>query len=314
MSRARRVVALSGGIGGAKLALGLYQVLADDALTLVCNIGDDFTHLGFYICPDIDTVLYTLAQRSNRETGWGRDGETWQFMQALKEIGGEDWFNLGDKDLATHVFRTQRMQQGKTLSDICAELTRQFNLKAQVLPATNDVVPTTVITPSGRMAFQHYFVRDQCAPTVTGFSFDGAKDATPAQGVLDALLDETVDAIVICPSNPFISIDPILSIPNIRKALIDSKAPVIAVSPIISGQAVKGPTAKMMAELGLNVSATTVAERYVDFLDGYVLDDADEQLADSVSVPVLTTATMMHNDNDKRQLAEHVLGFAEQLL
>ena len=247
MSAGRRtVVALSGGIGGAKLALGLSLVVDPGDLVIVANTGDDFQHLGLSISPDIDTVMYTLAGINNPVTGWGRRDETWRFMEALEQLGGETWFRLGDTDLATNMERTRRLAAGDTLSNITADFCRRLGVRCRVLPMSDDSVRTRVKTGQGWLDFQDYFVRYQCAPVVEGFSFAGVESAASAPGFLAALRDPTLRAVIICPSNPFISIDPILSLRGVRDALRTSAAPVVAVSPIIGGQAVKGPTAKMM--------------------------------------------------------------------
>lgn len=311
MNARRNLLALSGGIGGAKLALGLYQVLADHELTVVCNTGDDFEHLGLNICPDIDTVIYTLAGVANQKVGWGLQGESWNFMQALGDLGGESWFNLGDRDLATHVYRTQSLENGATLAEVCAELVSCFDIKATILPATNDVLRTIVLTSDGMLPFQHYFVRDQCRPVVTGFEFDGMDTAIPLTTVTSALQDADLDAIVICPSNPFISIDPILAVPGLKEAIQASPAPVIAVSPIIGGEAVKGPTAKMMSELNMPVTSAAIAEHYRELIDVLVVDRQDEQLIDEItathSMRVVSTNTLMTSDAEKQALARFVL-------
>ena len=304
------VVALSGGIGGAKLALGLQAVLPPGDLTVICNTGDDFEHLGLTICPDIDTVLYTLAGLSNRELGWGRAGETWTFMAALEALGGETWFRLGDGDLATHVERTRRLAAGEALTDITCAFARSLGLRTTVLPMCDAPVRTIVQTSEGQLPFQRYFVERQCAPAVTGFVFDGAGDATLTDAVAAALSAPGLDAIVICPSNPLISIDPILSVPGMRDALRTARAPVVAVSPIIAGKAVKGPTAKMMTELGVPPGSTAIAGHYGDLLDGLVIDKADAAEAEAICVRCLATPTLMTTDDDKAELAGMVLAFA----
>jgi LPPG:FO 2-phospho-L-lactate transferase len=307
------VIALSGGIGGAKLALGLYRVLPADTLTVVCNTGDDFEHLGLAISPDLDTVLYTLAGIANPETGWGRANETWSFMQALEKLGGETWFRLGDTDLATHVERTRRLAAGESLADISQDFCRLFGVRAQVMPMCDQPVRTMVMTEDRVLPFQRYFVERRCEPEVTGFEFQGAGLARPVAGLEDALASDRVEAVVICPSNPFISIDPILAVPGMRAAIAGCSAPVIAVSPIIGGRAIKGPTAKMMAELGLKVSARTVAEHYAGLVDGFVLDDADADQAGAIRVPSLATRTLMTSEDEKIRLAIEVLTFARGL-
>ena len=307
------VVALSGGIGGAKLALGLYRVLPPDALTVVCNPGDDFDHLGLRICPDADTVLYTLAGIANRDTGWGRAGETWTFMEALASLGGETWFQLGDGDLALHVERTRRLAGGERLSHIAADIARRLGAHARVVPACDEPVRTVVRTPRGRMAFQHYFVRDRCEPVVTGFEFAGAERARPCGAVLEALADDSLRCVVLCPSNPFISIDPILAVPEMKSAVRTAGVPVIGVSPIIGGSAVKGPTAKMMRELGLDVSNRTIEQHYGDLVDAWIIDSADAADAGGFDRPVRVAPTLMRTEADKDALARAVLELAEEL-
>jgi LPPG:FO 2-phospho-L-lactate transferase len=314
MSEDRRtVVALSGGIGGAKLALGLSLVLDPTDLVVVANTGDDFQHLGLSISPDIDTVMYTLAGLNNPVTGWGRRDETWRFMEALEELGGETWFRLGDTDLATNMERTRRLAAGDTLSDITADFCRRLGVRCRVVPMSDHIVRTRVKVDHGWLDFQDYFVRYQCAPVVEGFVFAGVESAAPSPGFLAALHDPALRAVVICPSNPFISIDPILSLRSIRDALRTCAAPVVAVSPIIGGQAVKGPTAKMMRELGLSVTAATVGERYADLLDGYVVDHRDTRDLNLSGVAIRATKTLMQTLDDRRHLATAVLGLADEL-
>jgi LPPG:FO 2-phospho-L-lactate transferase len=313
MSAAVRVVALSGGIGGAKLALGLYRTLPPDCLMVVCNTGDDFEHLGLSISPDLDTVLYTLAGVANPDTGWGRADETWSFMGALEQLGGETWFRLGDADLATHVERTRRLVAGESLSAISAELCRRLGIRARLVPMCNEPVRTLVRTRDSVLPFQRYFVEQRCAPHVLGFEFQGASAARPTPDLSAALASESLEAVVICPSNPFISIDPILAVPGMRAALGACRAPVVAVSPIIGGRAVKGPTAKMMAELGVRTSARAVAEHYGGLIDGFVLDRADAEEAPDIAVPCLATRTLMETEDDKRTLAPEVLAFVAEL-
>jgi LPPG:FO 2-phospho-L-lactate transferase len=308
-----RVVALSGGIGGAKLALGLYRRLPADSLMVVCNTGDDFEHLGLSISPDLDTVLYTLAGIANPETGWGRAGETWTFMQALEQLAGESWFRLGDGDLATHVERTRRLMAGESLSAISDDFRRRLGVRARVLPMCDQPVRTMVETKDGGLPFQRYFVERRCEPEVLGFEFRGADEASPTPALHEALAGESLEAVVICPSNPFISIDPILAVPGLRAAIAACPAPVVAVSPIIGGRAVKGPTAKMMAELGVPAGARAVAEHYGDLLDGFVLDAADAEAARAIGIPCLCTPILMADDEDKRRLAAEVLAFARRI-
>jgi len=306
------VLALSGGIGGAKLALGLYRILPPGALTVVANTGDDFEHLGLAISPDIDTLLYTLAGLDNPQLGWGRRDETWTFMAALERLGGETWFNLGDGDLATHVERTRRLAAGESLSQITDDFRRRLGISARLLPMTDDRVRTRLSTPGGWLDFQDYFVRQRCAPVVREIAFAGADEAQPQPAFLAALADEDLRAVVICPSNPFISIDPILSLPGVCEALRACAAPVIAVSPIIGGKAVKGPTAKMMAELGLPVDAAAVAGHYGDILDLHVADETDAEEVGDLGVPVIFARALMQSLEDREALARVVLEAADR--
>jgi LPPG:FO 2-phospho-L-lactate transferase len=307
------VVALSGGVGGAKLALGLSRVLPADELTIVCNTGDDFEHLGLCISPDIDTVMYTLAGLANQELGWGRGDVTWSFMQTLGELGGETWFRLGDRDLAVHVERTRRLCAGDTLSAITADFCHRLGVGPRVLPMSDDPVRTRVRTDEGWIDFQEYFVRRRCEPVVHELAFHGATTARAQPGFLAALGDPRLAAVVICPSNPFISIEPILAVPGVRAALADCAAPVVAVSPIIGGRAVKGPTAKMMAELGLTPSAGGVARRYDGLIDGYVCDFADMDQVAGISAKVTLAQTLMTTLADREALARTVLDAARVL-
>jgi LPPG:FO 2-phospho-L-lactate transferase len=307
------VVALSGGVGGAKLALGLYRILPPNMLTVVANTGDDFEHLGLSISPDLDTLLYTLSDQANRELGWGRRGETWTFMAALEKLGGESWFRLGDGDLATHVERTRRLAAGESLSAIIDDFRQRFGIAARLLPMSDDRVRTRLDTDQGRLDFQDYFVRLRCEPLVRRLEFTGSENARPNQNFLAALANPELRAVVICPSNPFISVDPILAIPGVRQALRDCRAPVIAVSPIIGGKAVKGPTAKMMGELGLPVDAAAVARHYGDFLDIYIADETDREAVAVLDVPVVLALTLMVTLEDREELARTVLGAADRL-
>ncbi|MDQ2805128.1 MAG: 2-phospho-L-lactate transferase, partial [Pseudomonadota bacterium] len=273
MNDAPAVVALSGGIGGAKLALGLSRVLDPARLLVVANIADDFEHMGLAISPDVDTLMYTLAGLDNAELGWGRRDETWSFMETLAALGGETWFRLGDRDLAVHIERTRRLQAGEALSAITADFCRRLGVAPRVLPASDDPVRTRVRSDEGWLDFQDWFVRRRAAPAVRVVEFVGAALARAHPDLLAAVA--VAEAVVICPSNPFISIEPILAVPDVREALAATRATVVAVSPIIGGRAVKGPTAKMMAELGSAPSARAVAERYRGLLDVYVADHVD---------------------------------------
>lgn len=308
-----RVLALSGGVGGAKLALGLARVMPPGELLVVVNTGDDFEHLGLSISPDIDTLTYTLAGLASRELGWGRQDETWSFMETLATLGGETWFRLGDRDLALHVERTRRLRSGAPLSTVTTDICRRFGIRTRVVPMTDDRVRTRLLTAPGWLDFQDYFVRRRCEPAVSELRFHGAAAARPHPAFLAALSDPALEAVVICPSNPFISVEPILAMPGVRQALTDCPAPVIAVSPIIAGRAVKGPTAKMMAELGLDVRADTVARRYRDFLDGYVIDHADVSEVVSIDARVTLAQTLMTTLEDREALARVVLDAAATL-
>ena len=307
------VVALSGGVGGAKLALGLYRILPPDTLTVIANTGDDFEHLGLSVSPDLDTLLYTLSGNDNPELGWGRRGETWTFMAALEALGGETWFRLGDGDLATHIERTRRLKAGEPLSMIMDDFCRGLGIAARLLPVSDDPVRTRLLTAEGWLDFQDYFVRLRCSPVISKLEFAGAARARPHPDALAALADPALRAVVICPSNPFISIDPILAVPGVRTALRQCRAPVVAVSPIIAGQAVKGPTAKMMTELGLPVSAAAVAEHYRDFLDLYIADEADAAAVSGLEVPVVLAPTLMQSLADRAALARSVLAAADTI-
>ena len=307
------IVALSGGVGGAKLALGLSRVMPPEELLVVVNTGDDFEHLGLSISPDIDTVTYTLSGLANRELGWGRHDETWSFMETMEQLGGDTWFRLGDRDIALHVERTRRLRNGETLSAVTADLCRRLGIKSRVLPMSDDPVRTRLRTQEGWLDFQEYFVHRRCEPVVQELLFQGAGAARAHPDFMAALADPALQAIVICPSNPFISVEPILAIPCVRAAMIASAAPVIAVSPIIAGQAVKGPTAKMMTELGMDPSAGTVAQRYRDLLDGYVIDHADMSEVVTIDARVTLAQTLMRTMEDREALARSVLDAAAVL-
>jgi LPPG:FO 2-phospho-L-lactate transferase len=308
------VVALSGGIGGAKLSLGLLGILPPDSLSVVVNTGDDFEHLGLRISPDIDTTLYTLADLVNPETGWGQRDESWRFMEAQAQQGGETWFRLGDRDLDLHVERTRRMHDGESLSTITGDFAQRFGIAARILPMSNEPVSTRVATDQGELGFQDYFVRHQCQPTVRALQFAGAAAARPSPDVTAALSAPDLVAIVICPSNPWLSIDPLRALPGMRELLRASGAPVVAVSPLIGGKAVKGPTAKIMTELGLPVTPAAVARHYAGWIDGFVLDTRDKQYAAEIGIPTLLTDTLMQTIADRRRLAAETLDFAATLV
>lgn len=306
------VVALCGGVGGAKLALGLQHVLAE-RLTVVVNMADDFEHLGLYISPDLDTVLYTLGGQSDLQRGWGRADETWNFMEALKQVGGETWFLLGDRDLALHVERTRRLASGQRLTTIAADIARRFGIRAQVLPVTDDRLRTIVVTTEGDLAFQRYFVERRCEPVVKQIHFHGAESAQMTAEVSRALEADDLRLIVICPSNPYLSVDPVLAVPELADRIRGARVPVIAVSPIIGGQAVKGPTRKIMDELSLAATNVEIAGHYAGLIDGLVVDTADAAETPHLGIAVHVAPTLMTDSPSKTRLAEQVLAFAELL-
>ncbi len=304
------VLALSGGVGGAKLCLGLDDQLPVGQLHIACNTGDDFEHLGLTICPDIDTVLYTLGGVSNSRQGWGLEGETWQVLAALEQLGAESWFRLGDRDLATHLWRAGELARGATLSAVTADLARRLGVKASVYPMSDEPVRTMVHTAEGLLPFQHYFVREQCRPSVQGFSFAGLASAELQSALATLSTPGTLGGVIICPSNPFVSIDPILQLDSFWQTLRESRVPVVAVAPIVGGQALKGPAAKMMAELDLPVTATGVAahyaQRYPGLIRTFVVDHSDATLAQEIQelgMEVEVTATIMRERADKQALA-----------
>ena len=305
------IVALTGGVGGAKLSLGLAQLLTPEEVIFVVNVGDDFEHFGLNICPDLDTLTYTLADVVNKDTGWGRDQEAWLCLETIKLLGGEDWFRLGDRDLALHLIRSKGLREGKSLTQVTRELTTRLGIQHDIFPATDDQLRTQVETDEGILSFQEYFVRRKCEPTVKAIRYQHAKSAKFNHHVSNS----GVSAVIICPSNPFLSIDPILAIPEAADWLKQRNFPVIAVSPIIASQAVKGPTAKIMAELNLPINAVQVASHYGEYVDGFVLDNQDGVLARSVEelgVTPMVTSTWMQTLEDKTQLAQDCLAFVKE--
>lgn len=303
------VVVLTGGVGGAKLVAGLMEALDPAELTAVVNTGDDFVHLGLAVSPDIDTLLYTLSGRANAEQGWGRAGETWSFMAVLRELGGPDWFALGDGDLALHVLRTAARAAGEPLSAITARHAAAWGLGLAVLPMSDDPVATMLATDVGELAFQDYFVARRCAPAVSAIRFAGAERASPGPGVLAAIA--SARAILIAPSNPFLSIAPILAVPGIAAALRAAPAPVVAVSPLVGGTAVKGPTAKLMQELGLPLDAATIARWYGDLLDGMLVDERDPPGDPGIAAD--RADTLMRDAGDRLRVARAALALADRL-
>jgi LPPG:FO 2-phospho-L-lactate transferase len=305
------VVVLTGGVGGAKLVLGLAQVIPQERITAIVNTGDDFRHLGLSISPDIDTLLYTLAGKANPAQGWGRDGETWSFMEALRSLGEEEWFLLGDGDLALHVLRTARLAGGDTLSTITRDFARAWGVGVTMLPMSDDPVATHLSTDEGDLPFQRYFVERRCAPVVRAVRFEGASEAKAAPGVVEAILAADTRAILIAPSNPYLSVDPILAMPEIRVALAAASAPIVAVSPIVGGQAVKGPTAKLMAELGVAITPGAVADHYAGIIDAMLVDERDA--ASSLSIPHASADTLMTTLADRARVALAALDLADRI-
>ena len=304
------VVALSGGVGGAKLAQGLHMALAPDELTIIVNTADDFEHLGLYISPDIDSVVYALAGLADATRGWGRRDETWTCMSALRQLGGESWFQLGDGDLAMHLRRTQQLAQGAGLGEVTEQLCQALGVTAQVVPMSDQPVRTRLLTDIGWLEFQEYFVRRQCQPVVREVRFAGAESARAHPRALAALARDDLRAVVICPSNPFVSVEPILSVPGMRAALTAAQVPVIAVTPIIGGKAIKGPAAKMMAELGLEISAEALIDRYAALIDIFIADLSDPLPQGLAGITVLQAQTLMSTPADRVALARAVLAAA----
>lgn len=307
-----KVVALAGGVGGAKLVDGLAAAMPAEDLTVVINTGDDFDHLGLRICPDLDTVLYTLAGLVDPTRGWGRADESWHFLEELEGLGGPAWFRLGDRDLALHVERTRRLEAGQSLSEVTDHLRHALGVQIRLLPMSNDNVETLVHTEHGTLGFQEYFVAQGFEPAVCGFSFNGVERAAPAPGVLQAI--NQAGMVILCPSNPLVSLDPILAVPGVRDAVRSRRA--VGISPIIGERAVRGPAAKIFAELGIEPSAKSVATHYKDILLGWMIDkrdaDLEEQIA-ALGIAVRATDILMKDGNDRRRLAEEVLGFAREL-
>ncbi|MBN8969249.1 MAG: 2-phospho-L-lactate transferase [Rhizobiales bacterium] len=307
----KHYLALCGGVGGAKLALGFAHVLSPDQLTIIVNTGDDFEHLGLSICPDIDTVSYTLAGLVQPDQGWGRSDESFVALDIVKRLGGETWFQLGDKDIGLHLMRSMLLDQGLSLSAITAQITRRLGIVHEIAPMTDDIVRTVLDTAAGPLPFQRYFVKARCEPVITGIRYLGAEQARPSAALNRALADPDLSGVFICPSNPYLSIDPILALANVRKMLASTSAPVIAVAPIVGGRAIKGPAIKIMRELAIEPSAAAVAAYYADFLDGYIVDAADR-----VTLPgmqVIASQIVMSTLADKVALARRCLAFSNEL-
>lgn len=306
------ITALAGGVGGAKFLLGLSRVLPPSDITVIGNTGDDIELYGLHICPDLDTIAYTLGGRANPDTGWGLAGESWICLQTLRDYGSNPWFQLGDRDLAAHLWRTQLLKEGRTLTEITSLICNALGVKIRLLPMTDSYVPTRVVTKTGeRLHIQEYLVLKQSQPIVREIEYSNIAEARAADAVLQAI--SRADMIVICPSNPFISIGPILAVPGIQRAIAQSLARVVAISPIIAGQALKGPAAKMLQELGFGVSAAAVARYYQDLADVFVLDWKDKDLCSEIETlgmrPVLAH-TIMNTIEDKIAVARKVLEIA----
>lgn len=305
------IVVLAGGVGAARFLQGLVQVIPQERITVIGNTGDDRDFYGLRVSPDLDIVTYTLAGVVDEKNGWGIHGDTYNTMQQLTRYGNEDWFMLGDRDLATHIHRTNRLREGKTLSEVTDELRRLFGLKLQLLPMSDQSVATHIQTPAGLLHFEEYMVKRQSADQVQDVVFVGASEAKPAPGVIDAIKE--AEAILIAPSNPIVSIGSILSVPGIHDALHEASGMVVAVSPIVGGAPIKGPADKLMRGLGIPVSAVGVARCYRDFLDVMVIDEQDASLVreiEDLGIPAVTTNTIMHDDAAKAALARSVLSAA----
>ena len=303
---------MTGGVGGAKLALGLTHVLKPNEVQFLVNVGDDFEHLGLPISPDIDTLLYTLSGLSDQVQGWGRAGESWSTMEALEHLGGETWFRLGDKDIALHLLRRSLFDSGMSLTQVVEHVARQFGISHTILPVSDDPIRTVVQCELGDLPFQEYFVRHQCEPKVTSFSFDGADNAK----LNKKLVLDKVSGVILCPSNPYLSIDPMLSLRELRDFLINTEVPVVAVSPIVGGKALKGPTAKIMRELEIPSTSLNVAEHFSGLLDGFVIDAIDRKETQRIqnnALRVLVCNTVMNSLEDRIQLAECTVQFLRSL-
>ncbi len=303
-----RIAALAGGVGGSKLVQGFARAMDPRDLTIIVNTGDDIVMHGLHISPDPDIMIYTLAGAVNPQTGWGFVGETFHALDGLKLFGRPGWFNLGDRDLATHIHRTAMLKEGATLTETVDSIRRSFGLAVRILPMSNELVPTMLDTSEGKLHLQEYLVKRRAEPVLRGVSFEGAEHARPAPGVIEAI--EDADGIVICPSNPLISIGPILAVPGIRDALLKRRAHVVAVSPLVGGKSLKGPSDKMMAELGYEVSALGVATLYRHICGTILIDEADENdmfAIDALGMRAVAAPLVMHRLEDKKRLAREVL-------
>ena len=302
------ITALAGGVGASKFLEGLTRAMPPEEISIVVNTGDDIEIFGLYIAPDLDIVTYTLAGLVNRETGWGLAGDTFDCLEMLARYGGERWFNLGDRDLATHILRTALLRQGHTLSEVAERVRQSLGVRSRILPMTDAHVPTTILTDEGPLHFQEYLVKRRTQPEVTGIRFENVASARPAPGVAEAILG--AEAVIVCPSNPLISIGPILAVPGVRELLKETAAAVVAISPVVGGASLKGPTDRMLAQLGMEVSAAQVARLYADLLDLYVIDGRDAAARgeiEQLGLKVLVTQTVMSGPEEKLALARAVL-------
>jgi LPPG:FO 2-phospho-L-lactate transferase len=302
------IVMLAGGIGAAKLISGFYLGNLGGRLTVIGNTGDDLKFLGLRVCPDLDTIIYTLSGKVDPKQGWGLEGDSFSTLAALKILGAQNWFRLGDRDLATHVWRSSLLAEGVTLTEVTRRMCQVFGVECCLLPMTDAYVPTEIVTETGILHLQEYLVRDRCRPKICQIRYSEIEESIPAIGVEKAI--RKASAVILCPSNPFISIGPILAVPGIRDCLRDGDAPVVAVSPIVAGTALKGPAAKMLEQLGYAVSPTSIAKLYSDFLDMFVLDERDEILRteiEDMGIKVQVLNTVMQTTRDKVALARGIL-------
>ncbi len=305
------ITVLTGGTGGAKFVDGLRQIVAPEELTVIVNTGDDLLWWGLYVSPDLDSITYMLAGKLSQERGWGVKGDTFYCLQAMGQLGQPIWFHAGDRDIATHILRSKLLSDGKTLSDVTAEIAGRLGVKTRILPMSNSRVETRVGTPVGELSFEEYFVQRWYQDPVASIRYAGASDAEPAPGVIDAIRGSEV--VILAPSNPVSSIAPILAVPGIREALRESRARIAAVSPIVAGAAVSGPAGILMEALGFPVSIAGVADFYHDFLDLLVVDSQDSQAADELQqagMRVHPTRTLMRTQDERIALAKFVLQLA----
>jgi len=310
-----KIVTLCGGVGGSKLAYGLNSILDPDNLTIIANTGDDFVHLGFYICPDIDTIIYTLADLNDSEKGWGRKEESWRTMEILGQLGADTWFQLGDKDLALHLYRSKAYRAGSSLTSITKDISEKLGVQAHVLPMSNEMIQTIVDTDKGKFLFQEYFVKNKSEPIIRGISFK-SKSASITSEVRDVMADSNQKGFIICPSNPYLSIDPSLSIKEFKKSIIDFKSPKIAISPIVNRNSMKGPTSKIMEEIGIEVSSVSVAEHYKGLIDGIIIDESDKEQADKIKemgIEVKLSKIIVKTKEEKNRLARESIEFIQEI-